>query len=74
MNPKNLRAFQYAFIVSLGGFIFGLDAAIISGTVRFITSEFHLSDLQIGAVVSAPGFGVLFALLGAGYLSDYFGR
>ncbi|MEM6767717.1 MAG: sugar porter family MFS transporter [Bacteroidota bacterium] len=74
MDPKNLKAFQYAFIVSLGGFIFGLDAAIISGTVRFITSEFQLSDLQIGAVVSAPGFGVLFALLGAGYLSDHLGR
>ena len=50
MDPKNLKAFQYAFIVSLGGFIFGLDAAIISGTVGFITSEFGLSDLQIGAV------------------------
>ncbi|MEM6800067.1 MAG: sugar porter family MFS transporter [Bacteroidota bacterium] len=74
MNPKNLKAFQYAFIVSLGGFIFGLDAALISGTVRFISSEFQLSDLQIGAVVSAPGFGVLFALLGAGYLSDHYGR
>ncbi|MEM8888219.1 MAG: sugar porter family MFS transporter [Bacteroidota bacterium] len=74
MDPKNLKAFQYAFIVSLGGFIFGLDAAIISGTVRFISSEFQLSDLEIGAVVSAPGFGVLFALLGAGYLSDHWGR
>ena len=74
MNPKNIKAFQYAFIVSLGGFIFGLDAAIISGTVRFITTEFQLSDLQIGTVVSAPGFGVLFALLGAGYLSNLYGR
>ncbi|MEM7654853.1 MAG: sugar porter family MFS transporter [Bacteroidota bacterium] len=74
MNSKHLTAFQYAFIVSLGGFIFGLDAAIISGTVRFITTEFHLSDLRVGAVVSAPGFGVLFALLGAGYLSDTYGR
>lgn len=74
MNPKNRRAFQYAFIVSLGGFIFGLDAALISGTVRFITTEFQLSDLRIGAVVSAPGFGVLFALLGAGYMSDHYGR
>ncbi|MEM9985188.1 MAG: MFS transporter, partial [Bacteroidota bacterium] len=53
---------------------FGLDAAIISGTVRFITTEFSLSDLRIGAVVSAPGFGVLFALLGAGYMSDTYGR
>lgn len=74
MKSKNFKAFQYAFIASLGGFIFGLDAAIISGTVRFITTEFQLSDLRIGAVVSAPGFGVLFALLGAGYMSDHYGR
>lgn len=74
MKSKNFKAFQFAFIVSLGGFIFGLDAAIISGTVRFITTEFQLSDLRIGAVVGASGFGVLFALLGAGYMSDRYGR
>ena len=57
-------AFRYAFIVALGGFVFGLDAALISGTVRFVTVEFGLSDMQIGAVVSArspqliAGFGV----------------
>ncbi|MEM6377534.1 MAG: MFS transporter, partial [Bacteroidota bacterium] len=70
----HLRSFRYAFIVALGGFVFGLDAAVISGTVRFITSEFNLSDLQVGAVVSAPGFGVIFALLGTGYLADKWGR
>lgn len=74
MSSQNLRSFQYAFIVSLGGLIFGLDAALISGTIKFITTEFVLSDLRIGAVVSAPGFGVLFALLVAGYMSDRFGR
>ena len=68
------RAFRYATIVALGGFVFGLDAAVISGTVGFITSEFDLSDLQIGAVVSAPGFGVIFALLATGILADRWGR
>ena len=67
-------AFRFATIVALGGFVFGLDAAIISGTVKFITAEFRLSDLQVGTVVSAPGFGVLFALPLAGYLSDRIGR
>ncbi len=68
------RAFRYATIVALGGFVFGLDAAVISGTVRFITAEFDLSDLEIGAVVSAPGFGVIFALLVTGILADKWGR
>ncbi len=67
-------AFRYAFIVALGGFVFGLDAALISGTVRFVTVEFGLSDLEIGAVVSAPGFGVIFALLVTGHIAARIGR
>ena len=74
MDRNSRRALGYAFIVTLGGFIFGLDAAVISGTVRFVATEFGLSDLQVGMVVSAPGLGVLFALLIAGYVSDRFGR
>lgn len=70
----NSRAFRFATIVALGGFVFGLDAAVISGTVKFITAQFGLSDLQVGTVVSAPGFGVLFALPVASYLSDALGR
>lgn len=71
---KRATAFRYAFIVALGGFIFGLDAALISGTVRFVTVEFGLSDLQVGAVVSAPGFGVIFALLVTGHIAARLGR
>lgn len=68
------NAFIYAAIVTIGGFVFGLDAAVISGTIKFITTEFGLSDLQVGMVVSAPGFGVLFALPVASYLTDKYGR
>jgi sugar porter (SP) family MFS transporter len=68
------KAFLYAAIVTIGGFVFGLDAAVISGTVGFITAEFDLSDLQIGMVVSAPGFGVIFALIVSGILADKWGR
>lgn len=67
-------AFRYAAIVALGGFVFGLDAALISGTVKYVSQEFGLSDLQIGTVVSAPGFGVLFALPVASFLADRLGR
>ena len=67
-------AFRYAFVVALGGFVFGLDAALISGTVRFVSVEFGLSDMQIGAVVSAPGFGVIFALLATGHIAAQIGR
>ncbi|GAB5379492.1 MAG: hypothetical protein Alis3KO_28880 [Aliiglaciecola sp.] len=74
MDVYTRRAFLYAAIVTLGGFVFGLDAAVISGTVRYITVEFGLSDLEVGAVVSAPGFGVLFALIVAGAICESVGR
>ncbi|MDI1335767.1 MAG: MFS transporter [Lacunisphaera sp.] len=75
MIPQTARrAFLIAIIVTLGGFVFGLDAAVISGTVPFITSKFDLSEMQVGTAVSAPGMGVLFALLLAGYVCDKFGR
>lgn len=74
MREFQLNAFKFAAIVAFGGFIFGLDAALISGTVRFITAEFALSDLQVGTVVSAPGFGVIFALMVTGRVCDAWGR
>ncbi len=74
MSKHKSNAFFYATVVAFGGFIFGLDAALISGTINFITQEFALSDLQIGTAVSAPGLGVLIALPLAGWASDALGR
>ncbi|VGO12782.1 D-xylose-proton symporter [Pontiella desulfatans] len=71
---KQVKAFFYSVVVALGGFVFGLDAAVISGTVKFITAEFGLNDLQVGTAVSAPGFGVLIALLITPWLCNRFGR
>ena len=73
MNYKR-NAFTFATIVAFGGFVFGLDAALISGTVSYIVSEFGLNDWQLGTAVSAPGLGVLFALPIAGYAANALGR
>ncbi len=74
MEISQKRAIIAAFIVALGGFIFGLDAALISGGIRSFTTEFALSDLQQSSIVAAPGFGVLFALVVTGVLCDKLGR
>lgn len=74
MSRHDLTAFKYAAIVAFGGFIFGLDAALMSGTIGYITTEFGLSDILLGWVVSAPGFGVLGALLFTGIICDKIGR
>ena len=74
MNNYQRNAFAFSTIVAMGGFVFGLDAALISGTVNYITQEFGLTDWQLGTAVSAPGLGVLIALPFAGYASNLLGR
>ncbi len=61
-------------IVSLGGFLFGFDAGIISGVMEYAGPEFNLSDGQTGWVVSSPTFVAMIAMLFAGRLSDKIGR
>ncbi|MBT8316000.1 MAG: sugar porter family MFS transporter [Lutibacter sp.] len=63
-----------AFVVSLGGFLFGFDAGIISGVMSYAGPEFNLSDGQTGWVVSSPSFAAMIAMLISGRLSDIIGR
>ena len=63
-----------AFVVSLGGFLFGFDAGIISGVMSYAGPEFDLNDWQSGWVVSSPSFAAMIAMLLAGRLSDVIGR
>lgn len=65
---------MYSFIIAMGGFVFGLDSALISGTVNYIVQEFGLSTMQLGMAVSAPGLGVLIALPFASYICNRYGR
>ena len=68
------KAFFYALIVTIGGFIFGLDAALISGTVDYVREQFSLDDTQVGWVVSSPGWGVLVALVASSWICNHLGR
>jgi len=63
-----------AFVVSLGGFLFGFDAGIISGVMSYAGPEFNLTDGQLGWAVSSPSFASMFAMLISGRLSDVIGR
>ena len=63
-----------AAIVSLGGFLFGFDAAIIAGVVESVETLFNLDVHQKGWVVSSPSFSAMFAMLAAGALANRIGR
>ena len=63
-----------AFVVSLGGFLFGFDMGIISGVMDYAGPQLGLNDVQTGWVVSCPTFAAMFAMLAAGAMSNQFGR
>lgn len=62
------------FVAVIGGFIFGLNMAGISGAVNSIRDVFSLSDGGLGLVVSALTIGCLFGSLLTGNFADRYGR
>ncbi len=74
MANSNRTTIFLALVVSLGGFLFGFDASVISGVVRYIVPLFELSDLEQGLAVSAPSFFAILGMILSGPLSDRWGR
>jgi sugar porter (SP) family MFS transporter len=63
-----------AGIASLGGFLFGYDTAVISGTLSFVRTQFELDPTAEGWFVSSALVGCVIGVSGAGWMSDKFGR
>ena len=61
-------------VAALGGFLFGYDTAVISGTIAQVTDQFGLDALQQGWYVGCALIGSIIGVLFAGILSDKFGR
>lgn len=61
-------------VAALGGFLFGYDTAVISGTIDQVTKQFNLDALQQGWYVGCALVGSIMGVAGAGILSDKFGR
>lgn len=78
MSKNTDYRFGYILILSiiaaLGGFLFGYDEAVISGTVDQVSQQFGLDAFMKGWFVSSALLGAIFGVLGGGALSDYFGR
>ena len=50
------KSILIAIVVSLGGFLYGFDAGIISGVMNYVTPEFNLTKFQEGWIPSSPLF------------------
>ena len=59
---------------ALGGFLFGFDTAVISGTVGPLERQFELSALWLGWTVSSALLGCVLGAGASGGLSDFYGR
>ena len=61
-------------VAALGGFLFGYDTAVISGTTAQVAHLFQLDILQQGWYVGCALVGSIVGVAMSGLLSDYLGR
>lgn len=63
-----------AIVAAIGGFLFGYDTAVISGTIAFVGTQFNLDTIEQGWYVGCALIGSIIGVMGAGVLGDNFGR
>lgn len=65
---------RWAIIAAMGGFLFGFDEAVISGTVDQVRIQFERSALETGWFVSSALIAAALGAIFGGALADKFGR
>ncbi len=74
MQKQKSSILLIALIIAMGGFLMGFDASVISGVIKFIEPEFHLSKIELGWSVASLSLAATAAMMFAGPVSDRFGR
>jgi len=70
----NKKLILWSITVSLGGFLFGMDVAVISGAEQDIQKLWNLSTLLHGLAVAIALYGTVIGAGFGGWPSDKFGR
>ncbi|HLL42805.1 MAG TPA: MFS transporter, partial [Segetibacter sp.] len=71
---KNRRVVGYSVIVALGGLLFGLDTAVISGAEQPIQALYRLTNFCHGFTVAIAIIGAVVGAFSAGFPAERFGR
>ena len=71
LSPYLLKS---TIVAALGGLLFGFDTAVISGTTRALTDQYHLSPDSLGITVAAALVGTLIGAALAAFPGDRYGR
>ncbi|MGH9354291.1 MAG: MFS transporter, partial [Terriglobia bacterium] len=70
----NSHVVKSTVVGALGGFLFGFDTAVISGTTHTLSLTYHLSPALLGVTVSSALWGTVIAAITAGFPGQWFGR
>lgn len=70
MKNKALFFGFIGFIAALGGFLFGFDTAVVSGTIIFVKEQFAMNAVSEGWFVSSALVGSVAGVAICGYLTD----
>lgn len=73
-TPNLKFVYFVSAIAALGGLLFGYDTAVIAGAIGFLETKFQLSPAMTGLAASSAIWGCVIGALGAGYMSDKWGR
>jgi len=73
-KKTNNNVLVWSLIVSLGGFLFGFDTAVISGVEKHIQELFNLSSFMHGFTISSALIGTVTGALISGRPADRYGR
>jgi MFS transporter, SP family, arabinose:H+ symporter len=70
----NKKLVLWSITVGLGGFLFGLDVAVISGAEKAIKQLWNLSDWQHGTAMAMALYGTAFGAAFGNYPANKIGR
>ncbi len=70
----NKNLIIWSITVALGGFLFGMDVAVISGAEQVIQKLWGLSDLMHGTAIAIALYGTVLGALTGGYPANKYGR
>src|SRR4030095_2200449 len=74
MNTITTKLLSSAAVAALGGFLFGFDTAVISGTTDALRLRFVLDSNQLGLTVASALVGTIFGSIAAGKPAERDGR